>query len=109
MSADAILTTGCSFIRLVNITNDDGTAYDLTGVTDVLGAIVGPTPYEPLEPITMSVVDAANGIAQIELSPIVTAGMPAPAWLELEVRVVDGSDTHPVGKYTIRTEPGRIS
>lgn len=109
MSADAILTTGCSFIRLVNITNDDGTAYDLTGVTDVLGAIVAPAPYEATGSINMSVVDAANGIAQIALSAMTTAGMPAPAWLELEVRVVDGSDTHPVGKYTIRTEPGRIS
>ena len=109
MSADAILTTGSTFVRLVNITNDDGTPYDLTDALAVIGAIVGPDGYS-LEPLTMSVVDEEGGIAQIEVSAIVTAGMPSPAWLECEVRVTDSANKlQPVGKYTFRTEPGRIT
>ncbi len=109
MSADAILTTGTTFVRLVNITNDDGTPYDLTDAAEVIGAIVGPDGYS-LEPLTMSVVHEEGGIAQIEVSAMNTASMPAPAWLECEVRLTDsGGKIQPVGKYTFRTEPGRVT
>lgn len=109
MSADAILTTGSTFIRTVSITNDDGTPYDLTGAGGVFAAFTAPTPYAGVEN-ELTVLDAEAGTAQVELSAIITAGMPAPAWVEMEIRVEDSDGKlQPVGKYTIRTEPGAFS
>ena len=110
MSADAIITQNTTFIRTVAITNDDGTAYNLTGAVGVYAALSAPDGYETVDDIELTVLSAAGGTAQVELSAIVTAGLPAPAWVDLEIKVIDSGNKHqPVGKYTFRVEPGSFA